>query len=108
MKSGRLEPNVYYIPPIHAPTVFLHQMFGPGVSRAIETYRTAPDDALLAGLLGLFGCTERVVPRFKQVADAIAGLAEDGTEILRVPIREPVFVRKAFDAKQGVVRTNCP
>ena len=26
-----LEPNVYYIPPIHVPQPFLRQMFGPGV-----------------------------------------------------------------------------
>ena len=57
-----LEPNVYYIPPIHAPTAFLRQMFGPGAAAAVKTYRAAADDPDLAGLLGLFGCTERVVP----------------------------------------------
>jgi nitrate reductase / nitrite oxidoreductase, beta subunit len=48
-----LEPNVYNIPPIHAPKAFLEQVFGPGVEQAIETYRAAADDPELAGLLGL-------------------------------------------------------
>jgi nitrate reductase beta subunit len=103
-----LEPNVYYIPPIHVPRPFLRQMFGPGVDQAIETYRGAPDDPDLAGLLALFGCTERIVPRWKRANDWILGLEEDGTEILRVPLREPVHVRKAFDAVAGVTRTNLP
>src|SRR3972149_2019784 len=29
------QPNVYYIPPIHVPTKFLTQMFGPGVPEAM-------------------------------------------------------------------------
>ena len=37
---------------------FLRQMFGPGVDAAIETYRNAPNDPDLAGLLCLFGSTE--------------------------------------------------
>jgi nitrate reductase beta subunit len=103
-----LEPNVYYIPPIHVPRPFLRQMFGPGVDQAIETYRGSADDPDLAGLLSLFGCTERIVPRWKRVNDWVLGLEEDGTEILRVPLREPVHVRKAFDAVAGVTRTNVP
>ena len=34
-----LEPNVYYIPPVHVPVEYLGQMFGPGVERAIATYK---------------------------------------------------------------------
>jgi nitrate reductase / nitrite oxidoreductase, beta subunit len=101
-----LEPNVYYIPPLHAPAPFLQQMFGPGVEEALKTYREA--DADLSGLLGLFGSTEKVVPRFKRQGDVILGLEENGTEIVRVPLREPVHVRAARDARFGVVRTNCP
>ncbi len=103
-----LEPNVYYIPPIHVPEPFLRQMFGPGVRAAVETYRAAAGDADLAGLLGLFGCTERVIPRWKRNGDLVIGARENGDEILRVPLREPVFVREAFDKKYQVARTNCP
>jgi nitrate reductase beta subunit len=103
-----LEPNVYYIPPIHAPLPFLHQMFGPGVDQAIKTYRAAVNDPDMAGLLGLFGCSERVIPHWRRQADAVVGLDEARKEIIRVPMREPVYVLPAFDNKYGVVRTNCP
>ncbi|MFN8546422.1 MAG: 4Fe-4S dicluster domain-containing protein [Candidatus Eisenbacteria bacterium] len=103
-----LEPNVYYIPPIHVPRPFLRQMFGPAVDQAIETYRASADDPDLAGLLALFGCTDRVVPRWKRINDSIIGMEEDGTEIVRVPLKEPVHVRAAFDKVQQVTRTNVP
>ncbi|NUQ62034.1 MAG: dehydrogenase [Pirellulales bacterium] len=103
-----LEPNVYYIPPVHAPAKFLQQMFGPGVQAAIDAYRSAAQDEKLAGLLGLFGSTERVVPRFAQEKDWVTAREEDGKEILRVPLREPIYIREAFDKKYQVVRTNCP
>jgi nitrate reductase beta subunit len=103
-----LEPNVYYVPPIHVPRRFLRQMFGPTVDAAIETYRGAADDPDLAALFCLFGSTERLVPRWKRTGDVVVGMEEDGTEIVRVPVREPVFIRQAFDAARRVVRTNTP
>jgi len=103
-----LEPNIYYIPPVHVPAPFLQQMFGPRAEQAIETYRGAPDDPDLAGLLGLFGSTARIVPRWKREGDTVLGFAEDGSELLRVPLKEPVHVRMAFDTAQGVQRTNVP
>lgn len=103
-----LEPNVYYIPPIHAPAKFLQQMFGPGVEAAVEAYRSAARDEDLAGLLGLFGSTERVVPRFARQDDWVTGMDEEGKQIVRVPLREPVHILEAFDKKYQVVRTNCP
>ncbi|MEW5702551.1 MAG: 4Fe-4S dicluster domain-containing protein [Candidatus Zixiibacteriota bacterium] len=103
-----LEPNVYYIPPIHAPMMFLQQMFGPGAEQAVRTYQSAPADPDLAGLLRLFGCTEKVIPRWKRVGDSIIGSREDGGEIVRVPMREPVYIRPAFDAKYQIARVNCP
>jgi nitrate reductase / nitrite oxidoreductase, beta subunit len=103
-----LEPNVYYIPPIHAPLPFLHQMFGPGVDQAITTYRAAVSDPDLAGLLGLFGCTESVLPRWRRQGDIVVGLDDARKEIVRVPMREPVYILPALDTKYGVVRTNCP
>jgi nitrate reductase beta subunit len=101
-----LEPNVYYIPPLHSPPGFLEQMFGPGVEQAVATYRKADDD--LAGLLGLFGSTERIVPRWRREGEWVLGLEESGAEIVRVPLREPVHVRAGPDPRHGVVRTNCP
>jgi len=103
-----LEPNVYYIPPIHAPLPFLHQMFGPGVDQAIKTYRAAVNDPDLAGLLGLFGCTEGVTAHWRRQGDTVIGLDDARKEIVRVPMREPVYVLPAFDSKYGVMRTNCP
>jgi nitrate reductase beta subunit len=103
-----LEPNVYYIPPVHAPRSFLRQMFGPNVDQAVDTYRAAADDPDLAGLLSLFGSTAQVVPRWKRQGDTFIGLGDDGAEIVRVPLREPVHIRQAFDAAHGVERTNVP
>jgi nitrate reductase beta subunit len=101
-----LEPNVYYIPPLHTPVAFLHQVFGPGVEEAVRTYRQADDD--LAGLLALFGSSEQVMPRWRRAGDQVLGLDEQGKEIVRVPLREPVHVRPALDTRYGVTRTNCP
>jgi nitrate reductase beta subunit len=103
-----LEPNVYYIPPVHAPANYLMQMFGPGAWDAIRTYETAKDDADLAGLMGLFGCTEQVMERWKRTGDSVIGMDAKGKELVRVPLREPMHVRAAFDTKYGVQRTNCP
>jgi nitrate reductase beta subunit len=103
-----LEPNVYYVPPLHAPRPFLRQMFGQNVDQAIETYRGSASDPDLTGLLTLFGSTQRVVPRWKRDGEMVVGLDESGSEIVRVPLREPVHVREAFDSARGVPRNNVP
>ncbi|MGE5945498.1 MAG: 4Fe-4S dicluster domain-containing protein [Betaproteobacteria bacterium] len=102
-----LEPNVYYVPPIHVPLPFLRQMFGPVVDAAIATYRNAPDDPDLAGLLSLFGSTHLIVHRWMRKGQEVLGFDDAGKEIVRVPMKEPVHIRQAFDTAQGVVRTNC-
>lgn len=86
-----LEPNIYYVPPIWAPREYLAQMFGPGVEEAIQTY-TNPDHELL-GVLQLFGASQRIVSRFKITSDESIGYDEQGHEVVRVPIVEPVIVR---------------
>lgn len=101
-----LEPNVYYVPPLHVPKSFLFQMFGPGVEEAIRTYRNAPNDMDLAGLLALFGSTERIVPKWKRQGETVYGYDESGSEIIRVPIKEPVHLLPGYDAKRNVARTN--
>ena len=103
-----LEPNVYYVPPIHAPAAYLRQMFGPGAEAAVRTYRAAAGDPKLAGLLGLFGSTEKVVARWKPAKEGTVGLDEAGGELVRVPLREPVHIREAWDEARGVPRTNVP
>ena len=103
-----LEPNVYYIPPLHTPAGFLRQVFGPGAEEALKTYRSAVNDPDLAGLLGLFGSTEKLVPRFRRQDEWVIGSGEDGSEIVRVPLREPMHVQPAFDEKYQVARVNCP
>ncbi|MCL6507000.1 MAG: dehydrogenase [Bryobacteraceae bacterium] len=100
------EPNVYYIPPINAPRQFLKQMFGPGVDEAIETYLNAKTDPDLLGLQMLMGATEHIIHHFK-VEDGVArGYAEDGKELVSVPLREPTFVRTYFDQVRDVYLHN--
>jgi len=103
-----LEPNVYYIPPITVPRPYLRMLFGPGVDRAIETYRNIPQDPDLGGLLKLFGSSAEIMPRWRRQGDFVMGLAEDGSELRRVPLREPLKVLQAYDASRHVTRTNCP
>ncbi|HXG52718.1 MAG TPA: 4Fe-4S dicluster domain-containing protein [candidate division Zixibacteria bacterium] len=101
-----LEPNVYYIPPVHVPREYLRQMFGPGVDAALEVYKSAPRDKDLAGLLTLFGSTERMIAKWKRAGEQVLGYDETGSEIVRIPLREPVHIRRAFDAARGVMRAN--
>jgi nitrate reductase / nitrite oxidoreductase, beta subunit len=103
-----LEPNVYYIPPVHVPPAFLRQMFGPGVDAAIRTYRSAVNDMDLAGLLGLFGSSEGVMTRWRREGEQVVGMDDRGTALARVPLREPVHVRPAFDKLYQITRVNCP
>jgi len=103
-----LEPNVYYIPPVHVPPAFLRQLFGPGAAAAVAAYRNAPNDPDLAGLLGLFGSTEQVLGSWRRQGDLSIGYDAGRNEVVRVPMREPTFIRQAFDPVRNVVRTNCP
>jgi nitrate reductase beta subunit len=103
-----LEPNVYYIPPIHVPEKFTRQMFGPGADAAVEAYRSAIEDKRLAGLLGLFGSTQYSIAQFKVQNDQAVAYNEKSEELVRVPITEPVFVRNAFDSARSVARLNTP
>ncbi|MBS1831996.1 MAG: dehydrogenase [Acidobacteria bacterium] len=103
-----LEPNVYYIPPIHVPESFNRQLFGPGAGAAMKAYRNAMNDPDLASLLCMFGSTEMMVSRFRRQGDTITGSDEKGTELVRVPMKEPVHLRPALDIKNNLVRINCP
>jgi nitrate reductase / nitrite oxidoreductase, beta subunit len=101
-----LEPNVYYIPPVHVPFEYTEQMFGPGVEQAVKTYLDARNDPELLGLLMLFGATERIMSTFA-VKDGMAyAYDEDGAEIVSVPLQEQAIVRAAtYESVVGGVKT---
>ncbi|MBI4393051.1 MAG: dehydrogenase [Euryarchaeota archaeon] len=101
-----LEPNVYYIPPIHVPFEPLIQMFGPGVPHAVETYRNAKDDPEIVGLIQLFGSTDRIIERFAIKGDDAIGYDAEGKEVARTPLYEPQVVRDPFDPALGIPRLN--
>lgn len=103
-----LEPNVYYVPPVHVPLPFLYQMFGPHAATAVEAYRNAPNDPVLQGLFTLFGSTPQTIAHFK-VKDGVATAYDDKrVEIMRVPVTEPVMIRPAFDRLYQIGRHNTP
>ncbi len=103
-----LEPNIYYIPPVHVPLEYLKQMFGPNVESAINLYKNLKNDEQLLGCLTLFGATPRWIERFK-VADGYAfGYDAKGAQIIKVPLKEPTFVRPFEDPEHQAVRHNTP
>ncbi len=103
-----LEPNVYYIPPLHAPDEFNMQLFGPGAPDAIREYMKARSDKTLAGLLGLFGSSMKTVVSFAIKGDHAYAYDDQGVETVSVPITEPTYIRPEFDPLRDVVRHNTP
>jgi nitrate reductase beta subunit len=101
-----LEPNTYYIPPVHVPPAYLRQMFGWGVEAAIEAYRNAPNDRKLLGALTLFGATPGISHYFRVDGDTVIGYDSKQAEVVRVPIKEPVVIREVYDIKHKAFRTN--
>jgi nitrate reductase beta subunit len=103
------QPNVFYIPPRWVPRPYLHQMFGPGVDQAIDNY-AKPSRELLA-VLQLFRVTQRIMfsfdiekgDAFEEIVvggermtlydDTAIGRDEDGNEIVRVKVSEPIYER---------------
>ena len=88
-----LEPNVYYIPPVHVREEYTIQLFGPGVPQAIKTYLNAKDDPELLGCLLLFGATERIIHTFAVEGDRAYGYDAHGRTLVSVPLTEPAVVR---------------
>ncbi|MBI1948972.1 MAG: 4Fe-4S dicluster domain-containing protein [Deltaproteobacteria bacterium] len=103
-----LEPNIYYVPPIHADRQYLEQMFGPRVHEAIARYRELPKDPVAAGLLCLIGSTDRIIHRFDVKDGKASGYDEAGAELVTVPVSEPVIERPPWDARIGAIRNNTP
>ena len=102
------EPNVYYIPPIHVPKEFSRQLFGRGVDSAVELYKNAKQDKKIVGLLMLFGATDKIIHSFDVKGDIndgyCIGYDAAGKETVRVPLKEPVIIRKEHDDKYDVYR----
>jgi nitrate reductase beta subunit len=103
-----LEPNLYYIPPVHADRTYLEQMFGPNVQDSIDRYKKLREDPVAQGLLVLMGSTDRIIHSFKVKNGTASGYDEKGDEIISVPVTEPLTERMAFDPKYGTVRNNTP
>jgi len=103
-----LEANLYFIPPIHVPLHYLEQMFGPRAKEAVETYKNIKDDQTLKGLLVLFGSMEKILHSFKVDDEDAYGYDEKGHEVIRVPVTEPIFIRKFFDSDLNAYRHNTP
>jgi nitrate reductase beta subunit len=101
-----LEPNIYYIPPIHVAGPYMKQMFGPGVEQAVSAYRNAYADETLLGVLTLMGSTEFWVSKFNVSKGMVTGYDEKGKELVKVPLREPVYIRPFYDEKLQVYRHN--
>lgn len=103
-----LEPNIYYIPPIHADLNYLRQMFGPNVEAAIANYKKLRTDPVAQGLLVLLGSTDRIMHGFSVKEGKAFGYDEKGEELVQVPVQEPLIVRDEFDATLGAARVNTP
>lgn len=103
-----LEPNIYYIPPIHAPQDYLRQMFGPQVDGCVERYRALMKDPVAQGLMVLMGSTDRIMHRFSVSEGTARGFDEAGKELVSVPVSEPMLERAAYDPAIGAVRNNTP
>ncbi|MCQ9206885.1 MAG: dehydrogenase [Omnitrophica bacterium] len=103
-----LEPNVYYIPPINVPDAFNRQLFGPGSKNAVKIYRKAYEDKKLIAALVLMGCTNKIINTIGVSGDINSGYAagynEAGSEIIRVPLKEPIVIRKKYDRDRNVAR----
>ncbi|MCC6226158.1 MAG: dehydrogenase [Microthrixaceae bacterium] len=104
-----LEPNVYYIPPIHvASDDFLTMLFGPGCLDSIAAYKKAmngEDPELLAALL-LAVSTDRIITRFKLVGNRVHAWAENGDQVVDMPLKVPTVERVPFDPDLNVYRYN--
>ena len=100
------EPNVYYIPPVNVPTSFTTMLFGPRAEEAVKTYLRAAQegDQTLIGLLMLFGSTPFIIHRFRVKNGFAYGYNEQGVELVKVPIKEPIHIRPFYDRERNVYR----
>ncbi len=104
-----LEPNIYYIPPIHVDSDdFLKMLFGPGARAAIESYKRAmngEDNQLLAALV-LAVSTDRIIHRFAVKGNTVEAWDETGEKVVSMPLKVPTIERVPFDPDLEVYRYN--
>ncbi|MEE9594336.1 MAG: 4Fe-4S dicluster domain-containing protein [Candidatus Hydrothermarchaeales archaeon] len=115
------EPNIYYIPPINVPPEFLRMMFGPQAEAAVQAYRSTMELAReqelknldmeylkLIGLIVLSNSTNRIIHSFQVVKESleVVGYDQDGGEAVKVPIKEPQYIREFYDKRENVYRYN--
>jgi len=108
-----LEPNIYYVPPIHSDATFNRQMFGPRADAAVRTYRRIREglEPELRAVLLLCVSTDKILGRFELIDDPVqgetaVGYDTQGVEVVRVPFVEPVVERPFHDAALDVYRHN--
>lgn len=103
-----LEPNVYYVPPIHVDAKFNRQMFGPDADSAVETYKSIRngDEPELRAVLLLCASTDKILGSFELDGDEVIGYNISGTEVARLPLKEPEIVRDFYDPIRDVYRHN--
>lgn len=104
-----LEPNVYYIPPIHVDSnAFLTMLFGPGCLDSIEAYKKAmngEDNELLAVLL-LAVSTDQIIHRFQLKGQTVEAWNEKGDKVVSMPLKVPTVERTPYDPDLNVYRYN--
>lgn len=103
-----LEPNIYYIPPVHADPAYLKQMFGPKAEEAVAKYKRLKNDIKTQGLLMLMGSTDRIMYKFNVDGNMAHGFDLKGEKVVSVPITENFIEREAYDSKLGAIRNNTP
>ena len=81
-------------------------MFGWGVEEAIAAYRSASGNPKLLGALLLFGSTPEIIHHYTVEGNTTIGFDEKGAEIVRVPLKEPIQVRVAYDERYQTYRSN--
>ncbi|MFA5896227.1 MAG: 4Fe-4S dicluster domain-containing protein [Thermoplasmata archaeon] len=105
-----LEPNMFYIPPIHVGAEFLRQMFGPRADHAVQVYKNMHENPgsnpTLRAVLLLCVSTDKILGKFKLIGSEAVGYDVNGTEVVRVPLQEPTYTRDFQDPAIGVTRHN--
>jgi hypothetical protein len=83
-------------------------LFGPGAREATRTYQRAMEgeDPELLGALLLAVSTDRIMTRFEVKDGEVRGWAENGDEVVRMPVKVPTVERPAFDPELNVYRYN--
>ena len=104
-----LEPNVYYIPPMHAPARSCGRCSARAWTRRSTRTARRRTTRTWPACSGLFGSTERVVPRWKRQGEMVIGLEEEGArDRPRADARAGARASGTATLLRNVVRMNTP